>query len=126
MYRVRYTSGMNGVPQFRVVFFKMESGREPVREWLKELDKEDRKRIGEDIKLVQFRWPLGMPMVRKMESDLWEVRTRLKNHMIGRTFFTIHDKEIALLHGFIKKSQKTPLNELKMARSRKEQWQQGW
>ena len=59
---------MNGEPILNVVFFQTGTGREPVREWLKSLDKEDRKGIGEDIKLVQFRWPLGMPLVRKMEQ----------------------------------------------------------
>ncbi len=47
-----------------VVFFFTLSQREPVREWLKSLNKEDRKVIGEDIKLVQFRWPLGLPLVK--------------------------------------------------------------
>jgi len=57
-----------------VVFFQSSGGDEPVRSWLKELDREDRKVIGEDIKLVEFRWPLGMPFVRKLEDDLWEVQ----------------------------------------------------
>jgi phage-related protein len=61
----------------RVVFFKTEAGAEPVREWLKELDRKDRKTIGEDIKTVQFGWPLGMPRVRKLEAELGEVRSRL-------------------------------------------------
>ena len=101
-------------------------GQEPVRDWLKSLDKDDRKTIGEDVKLVQFRWPLGMPLVRKVEADLWEVRTRLNNKQIARIFFTVHGHEMALLHGFIKKSQKTPVNELKIARSRRDQWQREW
>lgn len=117
---------MNGSPPHNVVFFRNESGREPVRDWLKSLDKDDRKKIGEDIKVVQFRWPLGMPLVRKIESDLWETRTRLSQGRIARVLFTIYQQEIALLHGFVKKSQKTPVNELKTARVRKEQWQQGW
>lgn len=109
-----------------VVFFKTSLGREPVREWLKELGREDRKTIGEDIKLVQFRWPLGMPLVRKIEPDLWEVRTRLSGSRIARVFFTVHKQQMALLHGFMKKSQKTPANELKIARNRKDLWQSGW
>ncbi len=117
---------MNGRPLLTIVFFQTNSGREPVREWLKNLDKDDRKVIGEDIKLVQFRWPLGMPLVRKLESDLWEVRSHLAGRRIARVLFTVHDHQIALLHGFIKKSQKTPADDLKLARSRKELWQSEW
>lgn len=97
-----------------------------MRDWLKGLDKEDRKAVGEDIKLVQFRWPLGMPRVRKLEADLWEVRTRLSGGRIVRVFFTIHGTQMALLHGIIKKSQKTPIDDLKLARSRRDLWQSGW
>ena len=60
-------------PELSVFFYLSRSGCEPVREWLKEMSVEDRKVIGEDIKLVQFRWPLGMPLVRKIEPKLWEV-----------------------------------------------------
>ena len=99
---------MNGEPILNVVFFRTYIGREPVREWLKSLDKLDRKTIGEDIKLVQFRWPLGMPLIRKIETDLWEVRSNLSGGRIARVLFTVGGSEMALLHGFIKKSQRAP------------------
>jgi len=92
-------------------------GNEPVREWLKALPREDRKTIGEDIKTVQFGWPLGMPVVRKMGKDLWEVRSRLGNR-IARTLFTVDDNLMVLLHGYIKKSQKTPQKDLELAKRR--------
>ncbi len=113
---------MSQQPVLSVVFFLTETGREPVREWLKKLEKAHRKVIGKDIKLIQFRWPLGMPLVRKIESGLWEVRSQLGGGSIARVFFTTDGSEMALLHGFIKKSQKTPLGELKVARRRKNQW----
>jgi len=116
---------MNANIVLNVVFFLSNSGREPVREWLKSLDKEDRKTIGEDIKLVQFRWPLGMPWVRKMEADLWEVRSTLSGGRIARVFFSVHNNEMALLHGYIKKSQKTPAKDLQLARQRKNLWLNG-
>lgn len=116
---------MNGQPILQVIFFQNPSGREPVREWLKELDKADRAVIGEDIKLIQFRWPLGMPLVRKLEADLWEVRSHLRDGRIARVFFTVHRTEIVLLHGFIKKSQKTPSDEMALAQGRKNLWWQG-
>lgn len=117
---------MNGEPILTVVFFRTETGREPVRDWLRDLGKEDRKVIGEDIKLVQFRWPLGMPRVRKIEPDLWEVRIRLSAGRIARVFFTVQGRQMALLHGMMKKSQKTPASDLKIARSRRDLWQSGW
>lgn len=103
--------------KLEVRFFKTDSGTEPVRDWLRELPAIDRKTIGEDIKTVQFGWPLGMPLVRKMDKDLWEVRIHLENR-IARVLFTISNGTIVLLHGFIKKSQATPKPELKLATDR--------
>ena len=100
-----------------VLFFRLDSGREPVREWLKALPREDRKTVGEDVKTLQFGWPVGMPLARKMGNDLWELRSAL-SFGIARTFFTIYQKKIVLLHGFVKKSRKTPSNELSIARRR--------
>ena len=107
---------INGI-RLRVVFFKTERGNEPVREWLKSLPNEDRKTIGEDIKTVQFGWPIGMPVVRKIDRDLWEVRSRVQNR-IARVLFTVEGNLMVLLHGFIKKSQKTPLSDLELAKQR--------
>ena len=100
-----------------VYFFKPETGREPVREWLKSLPREQRRLIGEDIKTVQFGWPLGMPLVRKLDRDLWEVRVRMPAG-IARVMFTANAGRMVLLHGFIKKTQKTPADDLTLAKSR--------
>lgn len=81
---------------------------------------EDRKVIGTDIKEVQFGWPLGMPLVRKIEKDLWEVRSHLEGR-IARVLFTVIEKQMVLLHAFIKKSQKTPQSDLNTAKNRKNQ-----
>lgn len=101
----------------KVAFYRSEAGHEPVREWLKELFREDKRQIGEDIKTAQLGWPLGMPLIRKIEQDLWEVRTRLADR-IARVLFTVDGDHMILLHGFIKKSQEIPQNELKTARTR--------
>ena len=101
----------------RVVFYRSEAGNEPVREWLRGLTKEDRKTIGEDIKTVQLSWPLRMPLVRKLEGDLWEIRSTLRERA-ARVIFTQYGDTIVLLDGFIKKSQKTPLRELELAKKR--------
>ena len=99
-------------------FFRTETGREPVREWLKDLPKNERRIIGEDIMTVQFRWPLGMPLVDNLGSGIWEIRSRLANR-IARTLFFVHQGEIILLHGFIKKTKKTPNEDRALALRRK-------
>lgn len=109
---------MNGAESIlSVAFFRTETGREPVREWLKTLPREDRRNIGQDIKAVQFGWPLGMPLVRKLDKDLWEIRSRLPER-IARVIFTTGERRMVLLHGFIKKSQKTPKEDLELAKNR--------
>ena len=108
----------------KVVFYRSEAGNEPVREWLKDLHRDDKRQIGEDIKTAQLGWPLGMPLIRKIDKDLWEVRTRL-THGIARVFFTVDGEYMILLHGFIKKSQKTPQNELKTALTRLGNYKRG-
>ncbi len=106
-----------GEPILSVVFFRTEAGSEPVREWLRELTVEDRRTIGIDIKTVQYGWPLGMPLVRKMEPGLWEVRCNIGDG-IARVLFAAKGGQMVLLHGFVKKSPKTPDNEMKTARNR--------
>ena len=101
-----------------VVFFKTQAGNEPVRDWLKNLPKEEKKIIGEDIKTVQFAWPIGKPLVDNLGDGIWEIRSRLKNR-IARTLFVLVHEEIVLLHGFIKKDRKTPLEDLRLAKKRK-------
>jgi phage-related protein len=113
---------MRREPVPHVDFFRTEAGREPVRDWLLDLEPEDRKTIGEDIKLVQFRWPLGMSFVRKLEAELWEVRSRLSGGRISRAMFIVRRSEMVLLHAFLKKQQKTPEHDLETARSRKKLW----
>ncbi len=108
----------------KVVFFRTNAGNEPVREWLLEQDKSTRRVIGEDIKTVQFGWPLGMPLIRKIETDLWEVRSHLPDG-IARVFFTVIHQNMILLHGFKKKTTKTPVTELNTARFRLKQLQRG-
>ena len=107
----------------KVVFFKTETGHEPVREWLKGLSKEDCKVIGTDILTVQYAWPVGKPLVDNLGDGIGEVRSRLDNR-IARTLFVMVDQEIVRLHGFIKKQQKTPQAGLELAKERKKQYRQ--
>jgi phage-related protein len=108
---------MDDEMRLQVYFFKTTSGKQPVRDWLKEMPREDRKIIGDDLKTAQFGWPLGMPLIRKIDPNLWEVRSKLQNR-IARVLFTVDGDKMVLLHGFIKKSQKTPANDLKIAKQR--------
>lgn len=103
--------------RLRVLFYRTSVGTEPVREWLKALPTEERKIIGNDLKTAQFGWPLGMPLIRKLDTGLWEVRSQLP-HRIARVIFTVDGHTMILLHGFIKKSQKTPVDDLQLARQR--------
>ena len=104
-------------PKIEIRFHLTEAGGNPVRAWIKELPRSDRRIIGEDLKTVQFGWPLGMPLVRKMQRDLWEVRIDLERQ-IARIFFTVIGRQMILLHGFIKKSIATPKDDLNVARMR--------
>jgi phage-related protein len=101
-----------------VIFFRTTAGNEPVREWLKELPTSERRIIGEDLKTLQYRWPLGMPLVRSLGSGLWELRSTLPDR-IARCLFYIPRGRIILLHGFIKKTQKTPTEDKALALKRK-------
>jgi len=108
-----------------VVFFKTNSGSEPVRNWLREdLTSSQRAIIGRDLKIVQFMWPIGMPLVKPLGDGLWELRSVLEDN-IARIFFTFYQNQIVLLHGFIKKTEKTPKGELALARKRKALFKKG-
>ena len=104
--------------RLQAVFYRSESGAEPVRVWLKGLNKDDRFRIGTDIKTVEFGWPIGMPTCRPLKHGLFEVRTNLGGR-IARVLFCMADGRMVLLHGYIKKTQKTPQPDLDLALERK-------
>jgi phage-related protein len=110
----------DGEKKLNVLFFQTGSGNEPVREWLLLLPKDERKVIGDDILKVQYCWPIGKPVVGSLGNGLWEVRSRLGDR-IARVIFYVEGKTMVLLHGFIKKTQKTPKHELDLALKRKNQ-----
>jgi len=108
---------VNGLKQLPARFFETDSGRVPVRDWLLSLSPEDRKIIGDDIRTAEFGWPVGMPLCRSMKGHkgLWEIRCSLDGGRIARVFFCAHQGNMVLLHGFIKKTQKTPDKEIAVA-----------
>ena len=79
--------------RLQVLFYRTSSGHEPAREWLKSLPVEERKLLGHDLKTVQYGWPLGMPLIRKLEPGLWEIRSRLPER-IARVIFTVEGDTI--------------------------------
>jgi len=124
MYRIWYTKDAmanQGLKRIPAIFFRTAAGREPVRDWLRALEPvEDRKQIGIDIQAVEFGWPIGMPVCRPLGDGLFEVRSDLSRNRVARVLFYIdRESRMVLLHGFIKKTQKTPAGDLELARRNK-------
>lgn len=113
-------SGPNKIP---VVFYRTQGGTEVVRDWLRSLDEADRQAVGLDLMRVQYRWPVGMPLCRALGDGLWEVRTSLPSNRIARVLFSVQQGRILVLHGFIKKTQKTPPDDLALARRRNREFE---
>lgn len=111
------------VPAF---FFQTEVGNEPVRNWLKGMTPNDRRSIGDDIRTVEYGWPMGMPTCRPLGDGLHEVRTDLGGNRIARVLFYIDTRQrMVLLHGFVKKTQATPKSDLELAKSNKSKHERG-
>mgnify|MGYP000939332378 FL=1 len=106
-----------------LLFYRSGSGKEPVREWLKELDAVDRQVVGRDLMRAQWRWPVGMPLCRAMGQGLWELRTELPSNRIARVLLCLDEGVLVALHAFIKKTRKTPDDELAVARKRQKELQ---
>ena len=108
------------------IFYRTEAGSEPLLSWLKAMDPKDRRLIGEDIKTVEFGWPVGMPTCRPMGDGLYEVRTRLPGGRMVRVFFYIDRKQrMVLLHGIVKKTRATPDADLDLARQNMRKHEKG-
>ncbi|MBF0464448.1 MAG: type II toxin-antitoxin system RelE/ParE family toxin [Nitrospirae bacterium] len=101
-----------------VIFYRSSLGAEPVRDWLRNLPSEDRRTIGFDLATVQVGWPVGMPLCHSLGGGLWEVRSTLPSRRIARMLFFIYEGQLIVLHGFIKQTQRTPQDELELARKR--------
>lgn len=101
-----------------MVFYRTSGGVEPVRDWLRGLPGDDRRKIGFDLAVIQVGWPVGMPLCRPLGGGLWELRSSLPSRRIARVLFGVHEGRLALVHGFIKKTRQTPPEELDLARKR--------
>jgi phage-related protein len=107
-----------------LVFFRTAAGSEPVRDWLKELPQQERHAIGIDLLRAQWRWPAGMPLCRAMGGGLWEIRTDLPTGRTARVLICFHREHLVALHGFIKKTRKTPQDDLALAQKRRKELEQ--
>lgn len=99
-------------------FFRTSAGNEPVKDWLKSLAREERRVIGGAIQAVEFGWPIGMPLCRHLENGIYEIRIGLEKRS-ARILFCMDGNIMYLLHGFIKKTQKTPRSDIELAKARK-------
>jgi phage-related protein len=99
-------------------FWRSVAGAEPVREWIKQLSKDDKYEIGTAIKTVEYGWPIGMPVCRSLGGGLWEVRVDLAQGRTARVLFCVREGRMVLLHGWMKKTRKTPLGAVALARTR--------
>ena len=108
----------NEFERIPLVFWQSSSGKEPVRDWLNALPREDQRIIGRDMAKLQFGWPIGMPICRSLGSGLWEVRSSLPSRREAKVIVTFLDGKLIALSAFIKKSQATPKAELQLALDR--------
>ena len=104
--------------KYLCVFTGLRVGTEPVLEWLRGLGRGDRRAIGTDLMRVQFGWLIGMPLVRSLKDGLWEVRSTLSSNRIARLILCFHRGTLVVLHGFIKKTRKTPAEDIALAKRR--------
>jgi phage-related protein len=109
------------------IFYRTAMGAEPVRKWIKTLSREDKRIVGTDIATVEVGWPIGMPTCRPLASrrGLWEVRSSLTQNRIARILFVVYRGQMVLLHGFIKKTQQTPEEDLDLAVKRQKEVESG-
>lgn len=112
---------MDSLKKIPAVFYATHTGNEPVREWLLSLDEEDRRVVGIDIATVECGWPVGMPLCRSLGNGLWEIRSSLSARRIARVIFSNVDEQMVLLHGFVKKTQRTPRADIGLALKRKKE-----
>lgn len=117
--------GAQAAQRIELIFYQNDAGNIPVRDWLLGLPEGNRREIGQDLQRVQFRWPVGMPLVRPLGKGLFEVRTFLPDGTIARVLFCFHQGELYALHGFIKKTQKAPAADLELARKRQKEVENG-
>lgn len=107
-----------------VEFYKTEGGNEVVLDFLRGLPADDKKTVGEDLKTLQFGYPIGMPLCRPV-GRLWELRSSPPSKRELRLLWFYHKKArtIVVVHAFIKKTQKTPQKDINLGEARKGEYE---
>lgn len=103
---------------YNVIFYMTDAGNEPALDWFRALEEEERRIVGRDLRVLQLGFPMGMPLCKSLGNGLWELRSTLPKK-IARVIFFVDGQDFIVVHGFIKKSQKTPKEALDTAKSRK-------
>lgn len=104
---------------WRVVFYRDEHGRSPVREFLESLDDDAQQSIAWAIEQLLARNVRARePLVKHLENKLWELRRESKTNTYRVIYFFLTGRRIVLVHGFQKKTPKTPPQHLALARTR--------
>src|SRR6202140_4449855 len=104
-----------------LIFYRSRQGTEPVRKWLKGLPEAERHAIGLDLLRAQWRFPVGMPLCRPLGNGLWEVRTAMRTKRIARVLVCFWRGHLVALHGFVKKTPATPVEDMALARKRQKE-----
>jgi phage-related protein len=102
-------------------FYRTTTGTEPVLDWMRALERAERRLIGHDLARIQYGWPIGMPLCRSLGDGLWEMRRSLAGNRIARLIFFFHEQELGLVHAFIKKTRKTPPSDIALAKRRRKE-----
>jgi len=103
-----------------VRFYKTAGGNEVVLDFLRSLPADDKKTLGEDLKTLQYGYPIGMPLCRPV-GKLWELRSSLPSKRELRLLWFFHKvtQTIIVVHAFIKKAQRTPQKDIELGEARK-------
>lgn len=99
---------------YKIVFYQTSRGSYPVKEFIEKLDSRTKSKVTDAIKILQESGTLlKPPYMKKLMKSLFELR--IKSKVAVRIFYSQHTQTYYLLHAFIKKSQKTPVKELRIA-----------
>lgn len=114
------SSSSRATPVLGCRFYRTAAGAAPVREWLRSLSDDECGQIGQDILRIQWRWPVGKPLVDGLGNGLYEVRTSYDRNEY-RVYFIVVDGAMVLLHGCQKKTRKAALADINVARRRQKE-----
>lgn len=107
--------------EWTIEFYLEENGRAPVAAFLESLDLKAKSRMLAAIEQLRVRnVSAGEPLVRHLEGKLWELRRESNTNIYRLVYFFFTGRRIVLLHGFQKKTQKTPRHEIELALQRME------